>query len=168
MGHRFSPWSGSWDPTCWRAQPKNVCVSMLVAQSCLTLCNPMDCSLPVSSVHGILQARILEWVAIPFSRESSWTMDQIRVFPALETASLPSQPAGKPLPKNKNNNSVTQKLEEKIRKELREMNKDRWAEVLTWPHASPDCRSDWDDVRLLLMKVPNLYQVFSDLCTVWF
>ena len=41
---------------------------MLVAQSCLTLCNPMDCSLPGSFVHGILQARILEWVAIPFSR----------------------------------------------------------------------------------------------------
>ena len=38
-----------------------------VAQSCLILCKPVDCSLPVSSVHGILQARILEWVAIPFS-----------------------------------------------------------------------------------------------------
>ena len=38
------------------------------AQSCLTLCNPMDCSLPGSSVHGILQARLLEWVAISFSR----------------------------------------------------------------------------------------------------
>ena len=44
---------------------------VLVTQSCLTLCNPMDCSLPGSSVHRILQARILEWVAIPFSRESS-------------------------------------------------------------------------------------------------
>ena len=41
-----------------------------VAQSCLTLCDPMDCSLPSSSVHGILQARILEWVAISFSRGS--------------------------------------------------------------------------------------------------
>ena len=39
-----------------------------VAQSCPTLCDPMDCSLPGSSVHGILQARILEWVAISFSR----------------------------------------------------------------------------------------------------
>ena len=38
-----------------------------VAQLCLTLCDPMDCSLPSSSVHGILQARILEWVAISFS-----------------------------------------------------------------------------------------------------
>ena len=44
---------------------------MLVAQSCLTLCDTVDCSLPDSSVHGILQARILEWVTISFSRESS-------------------------------------------------------------------------------------------------
>ena len=44
----------------------------LVAQSCLTVCNPMDCSPPGSSVHGILQTRILEWVAIPFSRGCSW------------------------------------------------------------------------------------------------
>ena len=47
-----------------------------VAQSCLTLCNPMDCSLLGSSVHGILQARILEWGAILFSRESSQSRDQ--------------------------------------------------------------------------------------------
>ena len=47
----------------------------LVTQSCLTLCNLMDCSLPGSSVHGILQARILEWAAIPFFRESSWPRD---------------------------------------------------------------------------------------------
>ena len=48
-----------------------------VAQSCLTLCNPMDCSLPGSFIHGVFQARVLEWVAISFSRESSqpriWT-----------------------------------------------------------------------------------------------
>ena len=41
-----------------------------VTQSCPTICDPMDCSLPGSSVHGILPARILEWVAMPFSRES--------------------------------------------------------------------------------------------------
>ena len=52
---------------------------MLVAQSCLTLCDPMDCSLPGFSVHGILQARKLEWVAIPFSRGSSWHMDWTQV-----------------------------------------------------------------------------------------
>ena len=42
-----------------------------VAQLCPTLCNPMDCSLPGSSVHGIFQARVLEWGAISFSRRSS-------------------------------------------------------------------------------------------------
>ena len=41
---------------------------VLVTQSCPTLCNPMDCSLPGSSVHRLLEARILEWVTIPFSR----------------------------------------------------------------------------------------------------
>ena len=48
-------------------------VKVLVAQSCPTLWDPMDCSPRGSSVHGILQARILEWVAIPFSRRSSLT-----------------------------------------------------------------------------------------------
>ena len=54
----------------------HVVVVVLVAQSCSTLCDPMDCSLPGSSVHEILQARILEWVAIPFSRGSSQPRDQ--------------------------------------------------------------------------------------------
>ena len=48
----------------------------LVAQSCPTLCDPVDCSPPGSSVHGILQARILQWVAISFSRGPSWPRDQ--------------------------------------------------------------------------------------------
>ena len=42
---------------------------VFIVQSCLTFCDPMHCSMPGSSVHGILQARILEWVAIPFSRD---------------------------------------------------------------------------------------------------
>ena len=50
-----------------------------VAQSCPTLCNPMDCSLSGSSVHGILQARILEWVAISFFRGSSQPREQTQV-----------------------------------------------------------------------------------------
>ena len=45
-------------------------------QSCLTLCDPMDCSLPGCSVHGILQAAILKWVAMPSARGSSWSRDQ--------------------------------------------------------------------------------------------
>ena len=54
----------------------------------------MDCSLPGSSVHSILQTRILQWVAIPFSRESSPPRDQTRPL-ALQTDSLPSEPPGK-------------------------------------------------------------------------
>ena len=47
----------------------------ICAQLCLTLCSLMDCSLPGSSVHGIFQARTLEWVAMPFSRGSSQARD---------------------------------------------------------------------------------------------
>ena len=54
-------------------------MKVLVAQSCLTLRNPMDCSPPDSSVHGILQARILEWGAIPFSRDFSRPKDGTQV-----------------------------------------------------------------------------------------
>ena len=54
----------------------NVCVCMLVAQLCLILCNPLDCDPPGSSVCGILQTRILEWVAIPFSGGSYQPSDQ--------------------------------------------------------------------------------------------
>ena len=52
-------------------------VKVLIAQSCLALWDPVDCSPPGSSIHGVLQTRILEWVAVPFSREPSqsrnWT-----------------------------------------------------------------------------------------------
>ena len=53
----------------------SILLCLLVAQLYLTLCDPMDCSPPGSSVHGILQARILECVAIPFTRGSSWPRD---------------------------------------------------------------------------------------------
>ena len=52
-----------------------------VAQSCLTLSDPMDCSPPGASVHGILQARILEWVAMTSSRGSSQPRDSTRIYP---------------------------------------------------------------------------------------
>ena len=55
------------------------CVKVKVTQSCPTLCHTMDCNLPGSSVHEILQAGILKWVAIPFSRDSSQAMDQTQV-----------------------------------------------------------------------------------------
>ena len=54
----------------------NSCMHAKSLQLCPILCNPMNCSPPDSSVHGILQARILEWAAIPFSRGSSWPRDR--------------------------------------------------------------------------------------------
>ena len=66
-------WESSISPRC-----VHVCV--LVAQSCLTLWDPMDCRPPGPSIRGILQTRVLEWVAIPFSRGSSWLRDWTQVF----------------------------------------------------------------------------------------
>ena len=51
----------------------------LVAQSCLTVCDRVDCGLPGSSVHGVLQVRILQWVAMPYSRGSSQPRNQTQV-----------------------------------------------------------------------------------------
>ena len=73
-----------------------VCVVCLVAQSCLTLCNPMDCSLLGSSVHeDSVQARMLEWIAVPSSRRSSQPRIESR-SPTLQADSLLSKPPGKP------------------------------------------------------------------------
>ena len=54
-------------------------VKVKVPQSCLTLCDPMDCSRPGSSIHGILQARTLDWVAVPFSRGFSQPRNRTQV-----------------------------------------------------------------------------------------
>ena len=74
---------------------KDVWMYVKVAQLCPTLCDLMDYSLPGFSVHGILQARILEWVAIPFSSRSSQPGDQTQVSP-LQVNSLLLEPPGKP------------------------------------------------------------------------
>ena len=71
-------------------------VSSCCAQLCQALYDPMDCSLPGSSVPGILQARILEWVANPFSRGSFWPRDWTQVSCiAGRLHHLPSEPLGK-------------------------------------------------------------------------
>ena len=68
----------------------------LVAKSRLTLSYPIDCSPLVSSVHGILQARILEWVAMSSSRGSSWSRDQTRIT-CLAGGFFTTEPPGKPM-----------------------------------------------------------------------
>ena len=73
-------------------------VKVLVAQSCPSLCDPMDYSSPGFSVHGILQARILEWVAILLSRGSSRPKKGIQPgSPALQADSSPFEPPVKPI-----------------------------------------------------------------------
>ena len=64
---------------CPALRKLSVWLCVLVAQSCLTLCDSMGCSPPGSSVHGILQTRILKWMALPFSRGSSQPRDWIWV-----------------------------------------------------------------------------------------
>ena len=71
-----------------------LCVCVLVTQSCPTLCDPIDCSSSGSSVQGILQARILEWVSISFSRGSSQPRNRTQIS-ALKADSLLSEPPGK-------------------------------------------------------------------------
>ena len=70
-------------------------MKVLVAQLCLTLCSPMDSSPPGFSVLGILQGRILEWVAIPSPRDLPDPEIEPQ-SPALQADSLPSEPPGKP------------------------------------------------------------------------
>ena len=76
-------------------------VSVSSSVSCLTLCDPMDCSPRDSSVHGIVQARILEWVAIPFQR--NLPDQEIKLgSPELQADSLPSEPPRKPTDESEN------------------------------------------------------------------
>ena len=84
---------------CWQNPPRVLIIKFcccLVIKSCLTLCDPMDGSPPVSSAHGISQARILEWVAISFSKGSSQPRNRTRVS-CLADGFFTSEPSGKPL-----------------------------------------------------------------------
>ena len=78
------------------AMNQHISVLALVAQLCPTVCDPMNCSPPGPSVHGILQARILEWIAIPFSRRSSQPRDQTWVSYITGIEYLPSESPGRP------------------------------------------------------------------------
>ena len=78
-GHKLNPWAGNKDSSCQAEQPGKkeyvyTMVRVTVAQSCPTLRNPLN-----YTVHGILQVRILESVAFPFSRGSSQPRDQTQV-----------------------------------------------------------------------------------------
>ena len=85
----------------------NLCYCAKSLQSGPTHCDAMDHSPPGSSVHGILQARILEWVAVPFSRGSSRPRDQTWVS---RITFLPSKPPGKPMNTGVGNLSLVQEI----------------------------------------------------------
>ena len=100
-----------------------------VAQSCLTLCDPMDCSLPGSSIHGIIQARELEWVAIAFSRGSSQPRDRTwvshivdRHFTFWATTEVKLQRM----------NTIERYLGSKIREVSFSLEKDKEREIISW------------------------------------
>ena len=109
------------------AEPPGKCWCVLVSQSCLTPCDPMDCSPPGSSIHGTLQARRLEWLAISFLRgwnspgkktgvACHFLLEGIFLTQGLNPGlphckqTLPSEPPGKPCPKIKLAGVVALKL----------------------------------------------------------
>ena len=87
----------SWKTVC--VSPDRLCVCS-VTQLCPTLCNRMDCSPPGSFVRGSSQVRILEWVAISFSRGTSQPGDQTRVY-CIAGGFFTTEPSGKPLKDNR-------------------------------------------------------------------
>ena len=67
-----------------------------ITQSCLNLCNPVNCNLPGSTIGGIFQARVLQWIGISFSRGSSPQGTEPGSPAFLQADALPSEPSGKP------------------------------------------------------------------------
>ena len=107
-GHLFPfsmPWRNPLEfPSAWIPLPNTcVCAVSLVTQSRPTLSDPMDCSPPGSSVHGILQARILEWVVIPVSRGSSRRPRDRTQVPCVVGGFCTAEP---PVPVERNGNNL--------------------------------------------------------------
>ena len=84
-------WALSGLPTVQENPGMRILCAQGASELSSTLCNPMDYSLPGSSIHGFFQARVLEWVAISFSRGSSWPRDQTQVS-RIAGRRLPSEP----------------------------------------------------------------------------
>ena len=122
----------------WKQQhpnPKCMCAVCSAAPPCPTLCNPLDYSPPGSPVRGISQARIVEWVAMPSSRGSSWPKDWtwVSVSPALQAEST-DEPQGSPTtPQPKFN-----WLETPWKREMH-----FWNETQTWPEINRSNRHIW-------------------------
>ena len=89
------------------ASESKISMTSEVTQLCPTLCDPIDCSLPGSSVHGIFQARVLEWVATSFSRGSSQHRDRTRVSRIVSRRFYPLSHQGSPRRKVKGKSRLT-------------------------------------------------------------
>ena len=116
-----------------------VAVVVLVIQSYPTLCNPTDCSPPGSSVQGILQARTLEWIAIPFSQVGDGgNIPEPGIKPGsprLQADSLPSEPPGKPI------QTTNCLLNEKWAKlTIEPTHLELTVSIASWPFAKIECR----------------------------
>ena len=119
----------TWVPSLWQK------VKLNVVQSFLTLCDSMDCSLPGSFDHGILQARILQWVAIPISRGSSWPRDWTHVSFFCRRILYPSEP-----PENKEFKSLLMKVKKKSGKVSLKLNIQKTNIMASGP--IPSCQID--------------------------
>ena len=119
------------------------------AQSCPTLCDPLDCSPPKSSVHGILQARILEWVAISSSMGSSPLRDRTNSLPLSHQGSL------SPLKTNKSSSHLAKLMKEKIAENA---NKQKELLELTEKCENPKTLKLWDYSRFTLSIKRNFWQ----------
>ena len=106
-----------------------------VAQSCLTLCDPKDCSPPGSSIHGIFQTRILEWVAISFSRGSSQPRDQTQV----------SHTAGRlfTIWTTREGNAGLEEAQAGIKISRRNINNHRYADATLVAEGEEELRASW-------------------------
>ena len=97
--HIFPKKICKWPTGMWKWYPTSLVIAVLcsLTQLCLTQCDPMGCSPPGSSVHGISQARVLEWIAIFYSRRSSNLEPESLRPPAVAAGFFTTMPPGHPL-----------------------------------------------------------------------
>ena len=128
--------------TYWELS-QEACVHAQSLQSCSTICNPMDCSPSGSSVHGILQARILEWVAMPAPGDLPipGIKPAFSSSSALQADSLPTEPPGKPFSRWAHNFSFLCSLF------FIYLYKGNWRVLMTWHHLVSDSQ-----VRLIVKR----------------
>ena len=127
-----------------------------VTQSCPTLCDSVDCSLPGSSVHGIFQARILEWIAISFSRGSSQPRDRTWVSHIVDRRFTVWAAREEDIPSN--SNSKASPLGSHL-------DSPTWAPLLA---PSELCLPLCSTFNIVCLRIPGLWQKFSSTLNLWY